>query len=417
MKNLLTIAEVSEKTGLTKKAVKSRCDRGTIKFQRGETGQRLIPQEEVERLLNEKPFSSAPKKSAEINEDSAVVTGEGSLNDPDKLLGERGLNPEDWDITHLKVNEWDGPNGELQKQLTVNVKKKLSKLLVQPASFPDEYIAPPKKVKKSTDGELVVFVGDQQAPHHDETLHSLFLNWLDTNSPDRGVLMGDTVDFPDISRHAANPEWDSSVQECVDAGYLILRDYVKASEDTSWVKLMGNHDERIRNKLLAHVASLYDVRRADDGSGGEPPIWCISHLLRLKQLGIDFIAPNGGYSHAQAKVTNHLAARHGWLAKKGAGASALATLEQLGYSVVVGHTHRQSLVHKTTHDIDGTISTHAAAETGCMCKVADGLGYTVAPDWQNGFATAQVWNDGTFKIDLATYANGVLYWRNQRFTI
>jgi UDP-2,3-diacylglucosamine pyrophosphatase LpxH len=337
------------------------------------------------------------------------------LSDPNALLEERGLEPNEWDITHLKVNEWDGPYGEPLKQLTVNVRRKLAKTFPQPAFTPDDYVAPPKKAPVLTDQKLVVFVGDQQAPHHDVELHNAFCNWLAEEEPEEGVLIGDTVDFGDISRHARNPEWDASVQTCINAGYSILKDYVQASPNTKWIKLMGNHDERIRNKLLQQVASLYDLRQADDGSEEEPPVWCVSHLLRLKALGIEFIAPNGGYKHAQAIISNKLAARHGWIAKKGSGASALATLEALGYSVVVGHTHRQSVVHKTKHDIDGSIQTLAAVETGCMCQIKEGLGYTVAPDWQNGFSTASVWNDGTFKLDLATYANSVLYWRDTKY--
>ena len=48
-----------------------------------------------------------------------------------------------------------------------------------------------------------------------------------------------------------------------------------------------------------------------------------------------------------------------------------------------------------------------------MCRLD--LGYTVAPDWQQGFATATIYPDGTFKLDLATYVNNTLYWRDQRY--
>lgn len=358
---------------------------------------------------------STPRFS--INDDTAVVTSSVNVDlaNPDSLLAERGLNPVEWEITHLKVNEWDGPTGEPQKQLTVNVKRKVLSSILQPAFVPDDYVHPKHRAPKlKEDGELVVLVGDQQAPYHDENLHRLFLDWLDENIPERGVLMGDTIDLPDISRHAQNPEHDRSPQECINAGYLLLKDYVKASMDTKWTKLMGNHDERIRARLVNYQTGLYDIRQADEpGEAPAPPAYSIRHLLKLDDLGIDFIDPNGPYSHAQYTVSKHLAARHGWLAKKGSGASALGTLDHLGYSIVVGHTHRQGLVHQTKHDIDGTTSTLAAAETGCMCRFD--LGYTVAPDWQQGFATAQVYPDGTFKLDLATYVNNVLYWRDQRF--
>jgi hypothetical protein len=360
----------------------------------------------------------ASGSSFQMDDDSATISNapSDSLPGTDDLLTSRGLDPEEWVVTSVKVNEWDSPTGDTLKQLTVNAKRRPESFNLQPAYEPDDYVHPERSEPElGQDGQLVVFVGDQQAPRHDPELHERFLEWLDINQPERGVLMGDTVDFPDISRHPQNPEWDATAQECINSAYLLLRDYVQASTDTHWTKLMGNHDERIRTRLLNHMTNLYGIRRADiPGEDEEAPVWCVSNLLRLKDLGIDFVVPNGGYEHAQVRVSQNLSARHGWLARKGSGASALSTLEHLGYSIVVGHTHRQSLVHKTTHDIDDQLSTHAAAETGCMCKIQNGLGYTVAPDWQNGFATAQVYEDGTFKIDLATYVNGRLYWRDQR---
>lgn len=386
----------------------------------------MISPTEVARLKAEltkqgfNPPQTQTRPLPKVEEDETEVTSDVSpelpdLSDPNSLLRERGLDPDDWLVTNLKLNEWDGPTGEPCKQLTVHLKRRVESYFLQPAYEPDGYKAPAKSPFKS-DGRLVVFVGDQQAPHHNPRLHNLFCSWLVENQPTHGVLMGDTVDFPDISRHPQNPEWDHSAQECINIGYTLLRDYVQSSTDTRWVKLMGNHDERIRTRLLNYFTNLYGLRRADlPGEEQEAPALCVSNLLRLDALGIDFIQPAGSYEHAQAQVSKYLAARHGWLAKKGSGTSALSTLEHLGYSIVVGHTHRQSLVHKTTHDIDGKPSTLAAAETGCMCQIEDGLGYSVAPDWQNGFATAEVWEDGTFKIDLATYANDRLYWRNQRY--
>jgi hypothetical protein len=57
-----------------------------------------------------------------------------------------------------------------------------------------------------------------------------------------------------------------------------------------------------------------------------------------------------------------------------------------------------------------------AVEAGCMCRIDGGLGYTVNPDWQAGFATAVVWPDGTHQIELATFVDGALRWRDQRYS-
>ena len=112
----------------------------------------------------------------------------------------------------------------------------------------------------------------------------------------------------------------------------------------------------------------------------------------------------------------------GWIAQQGSGKSALATLEHLGYSVIIGHSHRQSLVYKTTHDIEGDTTTLVAAEAGCMCRidqqVRDGRkfpDFTPLPDWQQGFATVTMHPDGLFQIEHATYVNGTLLWRDQQY--
>lgn len=365
-----------------------------------------------------------------VNGDEAKLISkpERVIMTPDELLIERGLDPSEWEVTSLKVNQYDAMTSDkaegdnrivTMRQLVVHCKRLVSPNWVVPARVPGDYIKPTKLIIHDATKPVrrVVFVGDQQAPYQDPHLHQLFCEWLEHNKPDEGVLIGDTVDFPDISRHPDNEVWHRSAQECLDSAYVLLRDYVQSNEDTTWTKLIGNHDERVRTRLLNFQTRLVGLRPAAAPDEEKlRPVWHISNLLRLDELGITVIDPLGNYDQAQLKLSKHLAARHGWIAKKGSGASALATLEHLGFSIVVGHTHRQSIVHKTTHDIDGQPSTLAAVETGCMCRIQDGLGYAVAPDWQNGFATATIWPDGKFKLELATYVNDGLYYRDQRYT-
>lgn len=361
----------------------------------------------------------APERpGVSINGDSAEVVSKASaqLITAKELMEERGLDPEEWEESGLTINQWDSPTGEVLRQLKLHLRR------VKPLSIaiPARLNGPRYKVRGRLDSHkprLVVFTGDQQAPHHEPHLHELFCEWLKENQPNEGVLIGDTVDFPTVSRHPKNPEWHPPVQDCVDAGYALLHDYREAGEDVRWKKLIGNHDERLRRSVIDVLNSeLYTLTRAKKDDLEEDPLLDVGHILRLDELDIEIERPHGDYENAQINVSAHLAARHGWIARKGSGASALATLEHLGFSVVVGHTHRQSLVHKTRHDINGELTTLAACETGCMCLISEGLGYAVAPDWQNGFATAIVWPDGTFKIDVATYVNGVLLWRDQKYS-
>jgi len=328
------------------------------------------------------------------------------LGDLEGLLEDRNLDPEDWEVTNLRVNEW-GENGE-NRQLRATFNRKAPS--ISPARIDGDYKRP-KTQKSNKNGKLVVFVGDPQAPFHDKDLHNAFCSFLAEEKPEEGILIGDTMDLPNVSRHPAEPDWAATTQECIDSAYGLLRDYVQSSEKTHWTKLSGNHDERLRRSIIDRVPDLYNLTRADDNKS----IFSVDYLLRLDELGIDYVEPHGSYKHAQINVSEHLAARHGWIARKGSGASALATLDHLGYSIVVGHTHRQSRVHKTNYDINGKPTTLTAVETGCMCQIEGGLGYAVNADWQQGFATANVFEDGTFSIDLATFVDNKLYWRGQRY--
>lgn len=366
--------------------------------------------------------------STSIRGDEADLVSRPSakLNTEYDLMRERGLDPEEWEVVSMTINEWESATkkggGQLVtgkqtlKQLKIHLRRKVPIELIVAARIDGPvYIAKPQKVGKNLT-RRVVLVGDQQAPYNNEQLHEAFCDFLFDYNPHEGVLIGDTIDLPDISRHPNNPEKDATSQECVDSGYAILRDYREANNAVNWKKLAGNHDERVRRLQIDKVERLYGMRRAQvPGEIPEIPVMDVGHLLRLDELDIEYVRPKGDYEHEQINLSPYLAARHGWIARKGSGASALATLEQLGYSVVVGHTHRQSLVHKTRHDINGALTTVAACETGCMCRVEDGLGYTVAPDWQNGFATAEIWSDGTFNLNLATFVNGTLYYRDKRY--
>ncbi len=364
--------------------------------------------------------------------DNVVVTSPATphnpMDDPDAMLVERGLNPEEWLIEGATINEWDGPSEEglrTYHQAKLHLKRKHPELQILPARS-DGWKAPPIKphLLQKKGSRLIVVTGDDQCPFHDENLHYLFLGWLEENCPEEGVALGDKVDFPDISRHRLDPENTAKVNECIQSAYDVWRARRVASPDTRWQFMPGNHDERIRNILLdkPSVQPLYGVKRADTPEEEGPPVLTLPHLLRLDELNIEYVDPQGPYDLAQINLSDKLAVRHGWIARQGSGATALATLEHLGYSVIVGHTHRQSLIYKTTHDIGGEIKTLTAAEAGCMCRVDQQPrggrkwpNFTPLPDWQQGFSTVQMFNDGQFRIDHATYVNKTLLWRDQQF--
>jgi hypothetical protein len=354
-------------------------------------------------------------------DDGEIVTRDISkLNNPEQMLKDRGLDPKDWEIDGASVNEWTGPseNGkETYHQAKLYIKRKKDKQLLLPARS-DGWKAPAKAQLNSSKPRFVVIVADQHAPFHDPRLHELFCSWLKTNKPDEGVLAGDLIDAPDLSKHRLDPENTASIVECLQSAYDLLLDYVRSSPTTKWKYLPGNHCARIRSYIIDHARELYGLKRANE----KLPLFDLPYLLRLDELDIEFVDPHGNYEAAQIVLSNKLAIKHGSSAAKNAGSTAIKALEQHQHSIAIGHVHRQALVHRTKHDINGKPSTLVAAEIGCMCSIDkrndfDGRrfpAYIEKADWQNGWLSACIWPDGTFHLDCATYFDGTVLWRDQR---
>lgn len=342
-----------------------------------------------------------------------TLTGD-EASDVKALLAERGIDLDEVVITKYSVRQW-GEN----KYLGVDVRPKTLDVI---AARPEGVSIPKTSPRKKRDGEprIVALFGDHHAPHHDKKLHEAVCAWLEDFQPDEGVILGDLLDFDAISRYRENPDREVSVQTCLDEGYSILVGYRSATPATKWRMLGGNHEDRMRNTVLDHAKKLYGLTRAcaipPGMPDGEYPLLSIPFMLRLDELEIEWVDAHGEWSQGQIKLSEELAARHGWIVKKGAGASALASIEALRHSVIIGHTHRQSIVHHTAHNIDGDPRSLLGCEAGTLAEIKGGLGYAVSPDWINGFAVATIWPDGTFHVELATYASGVLRFRDWSYT-
>lgn len=338
-----------------------------------------------------------------------------------ELLLEKDLDPDKWHLVGVTYNTWGSLDGDPKTSY------EQTKLVAHKLPDPEEVVVPARtdgiKFKRPTvkvsrrDPRLVVFVGDQHAPFHDVRLHELFLKWLDEYQPNLIVLMGDGADYPTISRHVNKPEHTARVQECVDGQYRLYRDYREHAPKAQIRKLAGNHEIRIATVLLNEHNDLYGISQAADGNdAAREPVLSLVHLLRLDELAIELVedTTKSNYENARVVVTDELVARHGTKAVRRSGASALKTMDDLDHSIVVGHSHRQALVPKTIHTADGP-KVLWACETGAMCNLDVAKSYAVDAQWQQGFATAVIWSDDTFTLELASYKNKQLNYRGQRW--
>lgn len=319
---------------------------------------------------------------------------------PDALLERVGLNPEEWRITSVKARggHWGNPevpSSQLRLEVTVAP-------LALPFRFPDpaDWKPLPKpKARKKTKVHTAVVIGDHHAPHHDKTFHALFCQWLTEDQPDLIEVNGDLLDFSDISRHRPREGWNQSVNECLQGGYDILRDYREACPDSVIRLKRGNHDERLHHALIDNVKQLHKVT----APGEEVAALSLQRLLHLDHLHVEYVDEE--WDRAKTRIGKRLTALHGATTSKNASDQMLS---KLSGSTLQGHSHRLSLQYRTTHHTDEGPETRLAGECGCACEISDGLGYALEPNWAQGAMLVKTWPDDDFTCAPIVYLPGRL---------
>jgi hypothetical protein len=353
---------------------------------------------------------AAPSKSEPV-EMKSVAAKDQELGDVRKLIERRGLNPNDFELTNIRLNEWGKCStcDTAQEQNRVDLKPRRDILF--PARS-DGWTPPKERKSRHVKGKtLTALMGDFHAPLHDKALLECAVAWTREHKPEHIIFMGDLMDYGStLSRHKSTG-FEASLQTNVDDAYGILRAFAQASPGTKLTSLDGNHEQRMTSALESR--GLIPLAHLTQAEGGEP-VLSSRHLLRLDELGVQCVDPpvkGYDYSYCETQVCDGLVARHGYLSKTGAGASVLEHVKKLSRSLAIGHCHRLAVVYHSTWP-DDQHRQLIGIECGTMAEIRHGMGYaTSAPDWQQGFAVIERHETG-FTADLAPYIGGVLRWRN-----
>jgi hypothetical protein len=142
--------------------------------------------------------------------------------------------------------------------------------------------------------------------------------------------------------------------------------------------LEGNHEDRYRRYIWSRVPEL--------AAAGAMPSF--AEAFHLEDHGFQHKPYGGSLRLGKLLVT------HGFLVAQDSGVSAKRHFMRLGTSVLIGHTHRAGVFHRTNQAGD-----HAAYENGCLCRL-DGLGYAQFADWQQAFSVVDVFPGGMFNVNL-----------------
>lgn len=354
------------------------------------------------------------------------------------MLTARGLDPADWLLERVTVNEWEGFHVDAAGN-TVVVALHQTKAYLSYLPKPEEtpwgrfleglrnIRVTPKPPLQRLKGPVTkpltwAVFGDDQAPFVNWPLHELLCEMFRTIQPDGLLHMGDLADLPDISRHKPRPpesDFAASVLKCIDVAHQVQADRVEAAGDKSRgrrLMLRGNHDARFDSALLEKLPQLFGLRRAATDADPDPAqLLTVHHLARLTELGFAAVSdPQGDYPYGTVQLADELLATHGWKSVRGAGNTARSSIEALNSGIVVGHTHRAAIAHETRWSPQGEPQVYTAAESGTLADPR-GLGYTRYPDWQPGFLTVTTRSDGSHHVDLAIFRGDTLRWRDMQW--
>ena len=240
-----------------------------------------------------------------------------------------------------------------------------------------------------------IVLSDQHIPFHDKKVNDLLFDFIEDFKPDYVDLLGDLIDFWQISRFRKSPNRKETIQDDIDEAGLYLqrlRDLCPGAEITLH---FGNHLSRLR-KYIWDNANQLDCLRAVD----------LKVLLDLNKLHLKVIDGEQGFV-----TRGKLVLTHGTVVSQDSGMTARRNLNKYGMSVICGHTHRLGQVFKT--DCRGTIG---AWENGCLCNLdlIKEWGSELA-NWQQGFSLVFLKEHSKFHVESIPIFNNQWFMVGERY--
>lgn len=213
--------------------------------------------------------------------------------------------------------------------------------------------------------EYTVFINDVHIPYQDPKALRSAISLIRLLKPAHIKLVGDMLDFYQLSRFNADPNRLTKLQEDLDTLFLVLSEIREAAPDAKIDYFEGNHEYRLTRYLWEHpeICNLECMQ--------------INNLFRLDELDINWIPQSVTHEHHGIVVT------HGEVVRKYGAYTARGMLERYGKSGISGHTHRQGATSYTNHSGSSTWW-----ENFCLCTMKPE--YLIGtPDWQQGLAVGE----------------------------
>ncbi len=129
-------------------------------------------------------------------------------------------------------------------------------------------------------------------PFHDEAAIDCMMQALALYAPDRVIIIGDFLDFPQLSRFQQEPGYRGTLQASVcEAEQLIAKIRVTAGEECRIDFIPGNHETRLTRAIVNNNEELFGLTRP----GEKHPLYSIPSLLNFEKYNVECAAeyPSG----------------------------------------------------------------------------------------------------------------------------
>ena len=343
----------------------------------------------------------APQIEDETTGAHRVVSSKGRVTTVAGLLDVAGVDVKKWVVVKQVVNKWEGlARGSDGEPATVPLYQVKVWLERRPAYYMKS-IKPVQAIRRSLprnppDVKTCLVLPDAQIgfrrkngklePFHDRAAMDLALQAVRLVRPDHILILGDWLDFPELSRFTTEPDTRFLIQPAlVECAWYLQALRLSAPSHCEIVWLEGNHELRLRNSLLEHHAgALADVRSVGDLDG--PPAMSVEKLLHLDELSVNYVAPYGTPYWLFEDVLCH----HGHVVRGGGGKTAGSIVSTATHHHIVGHIHRREICSRTLIDPKAPNGqrTISAMSPGALCSTVAGVVPSgkgrPSQDWQQG---------------------------------
>jgi hypothetical protein len=401
----------------------------TLSRRMRETKSKWIEDGRWDELILHKPTDSPDIENIGANV-KTITSRENRIWTVEQLIAACEIDLDVWEITKIAANKWEGyrknetkdliwekgkatgiqkDKGDLFVAPLIQIKVWLVRkepIAIRPVLRPIEFSISFDKnpIKRRESGiKRALIIPDIQfgfsknlnsgrlTPFHDRRALDIVLQVSETFGFDMVVWLGDTFDFPNwTDKFIKSPEFHFTIQPALFEGAWWMAKIREATQQAEHYAIEGNHEFRLRSKIMNHFADAYDLRSIDGVVIDDHPAISVPGLINMDKMGITWV---GDYPEGQVWINEFLFCEHGNVARTGVGSTARAVLDKNRNSVIFGHIHR---IEMTTRNSRLSFSGRplVACSAGFLGHVDGRIpGHRKTQDWNQGFLLVEYTED------------------------